>query len=296
MRITLVTVVLAVVVGACSGTEADPPGPGRLLIIDEAGNVATLAPDGSELTAITDDGGGRVTYFQPIWSPDGTRVGVTRADAGGFSIEIIDVATGEQISTTTTSNSFYSSWSPDGSQLAYLSSVTPTDLALDVIALEAADSPARFGLGQPLYFSWNPDSAEVVAHLGTDRLEILGSETGSPELPPPGDFLSPQWTERGILHVGIGGGRQQLMLTQPGGETESIASLSGGAVFTAPADGKRIAILPTGGDDIGSTVAALQVPLLPAGRLLIVDRTASLLKSTSSSPSPSSGIQPAPAC
>ena len=150
--------------------------------------------------------------------------------------------------------------------------MTPTDLALDVVAIEASDPPERLGLGQPLYFSWNPDSVEVVAHVGADRLEILGSEPGSPELPPPGDFLSPQWTERGILHVGIGGGRQQLMLTQPDGETESIALLSGGAVFTATADGERIAILPTGGDDIGSTVAAFQVPLLPAGRLLILDR------------------------
>ena len=199
MRIALFIVVLAVVASACGGTETDPQGPGRLVIIDDAGNIATLAPDGSELTAITDDGGGRITYFQPIWSPDGSRLGATRAAADGFSIEMIDVATGEQASTTTTSNSFYSYWSPDGSHLAYLSSVTPTDLALDVIAVGAADPPERLGLGQPLYFAWNPDSIEVVAHVGADRLEILGSEPGSPELPPPGDFLSPQWTERGIL-------------------------------------------------------------------------------------------------
>jgi hypothetical protein len=125
-------------------------------------------------------------------------------------------------------------------------------------------------LGRPLYFSWNPNSGEVVAHLGTDRLEILENED-STKFPPPGDFLSPQWTEQGILHVGIGGGRQQLMRTEPDGATESIASLSGGAVFTATPDGDRIAVLPTGGDDIGSTVAALQIPLLPAGRLLVVE-------------------------
>ncbi len=271
MRTALVILALALLAGACSGNEADPPGPGSLVIIDEAGNIATVNPEDGDTTAITDDGGGRVTYFQPTWSPDGSHLGVTRSGADGFSIEIIDVATGEQTSTATASNAFYSYWSPDGSQLAYLSSATPADLGLDVIALDNAETPNRLGLGQPLYFSWSPDSSQVAAHLGTDRLEILGDETDAPELPAPGEFLSPQWTERGILHVGISAGRQQLMFTEPSGDTASIASLSGGAVFTATADGERIAILPTGGDDIGSTVAALQAPLLPAGRLLIVD-------------------------
>jgi Tol biopolymer transport system component len=274
MRIASVILVLGLLAGACSGSDAEPPGPGRLVVIDETGNVATINPDDGAAIAITEDGGGRVTYFQPNWSPDASHLGVTRSDADGFSIEIIDVATGEQTSTTTTSNSFYSFWSPDGTQLAFLSSVTPQDLGLDVIALADVETPTRLGLGQPLYFSWSPDSEGVVAHRGTERLELLDTEgtagVGS-AFPPPGEFSAPQWTEPGILSIGAGGGRQQLILTEPDGETMTIARLSGGAAFTATHDGERIAILPTGGDDVGSTVAAQQAPLLPAGSLLIVD-------------------------
>jgi Tol biopolymer transport system component len=268
---TAPAILAALLIAACSQSQADPPGPGTLTMIDGTGNVVTTTPDGETVTAITDDGGGRVTYFQPVWSPDGSRLGMTRSDAEGFSIEIFEVATGEQTSTTTASNSFYSYWSPDSNRLAFLFSVTPQDLALDVLTVGDTDSPDRLGVGSPFYFSWDPDSTGVVAHRGTDQLEFLGSAAEEPEFPPPGDFLAPQWTARGIVNIGAGGGRQQLMMTEPGGGTETIARLSGGGVFTATRDGRRIAILPTGGDDIGSTVAFQEQPLLPAGRLLVVD-------------------------
>jgi hypothetical protein len=61
------------------------------------------------------------------------------------------------------------------------------------------------------------------------------------------------------------------MRTTADAEIELIASVLGGAVFTATPDGKRVAVLPTAGDDVGLSVVAQQAPVLPSGRLVVVD-------------------------
>lgn len=271
MRVAVIVLALAVLAVACSDDGAESPGEGRLVTIDATGNVVTMAPDGTDATPVTDDAGGRVTYFQPIWSPDASHLSVTRSEAGTFTVDVIDVADGTMTSTPTASNAFYAYWSPDGRQLGYLSSVTPQDLALDIITVGSTEAPQRAGLGQPLYFSWSPESVELVGHIGADRLEILTVEAVEPDLGRPGEFLAPQWTDQGIVYVGVSGGRQQLVQSDRGGDTDLLASLSGRGVFTATPDGRRIAILSTGGNDLGSTVAAQQAPLLPAGRLVVLD-------------------------
>ncbi|MGB5731234.1 MAG: hypothetical protein WBN24_06460 [Acidimicrobiia bacterium] len=270
-RFGIIVAALAVLVGACSANAEIAPGDGRLLILDDTGNVVTMAPDGTDIVAVVDDGGGRVTYFQPIWSPDGSHISVTRSEAGTFSIEVIDVTTGERESTVTDSNSFYQSWSPDGSQLASLSATGPGELGLDLLTVGAAGVPTRLAEGQPLYFSWSPESTELVAHIGDAPLEVLLPEGTAPEFGASGDFSAPQWIEDGILHIGITSRRQQLMRTTADSGTEVFASVLGGAIFTATPDGERIAILPAESDDVGLSVDAQQAPVLPGGQLVVVD-------------------------
>ena len=156
-RSVTILLALATLFGACSSGADEAPGDGRLVIIDDTGNVVTAAPDGTDAVSVADDGGGRVTYFQPIWSPDGSSISVTRSDEGGFSIEVIDAGTGGRTSIPTVSNSFYQYWSPDGSRLASLSTAVPGELALDVFSIGEAGGPVRLAGGQPLYFSWSPD-------------------------------------------------------------------------------------------------------------------------------------------
>lgn len=270
-RITIIGAILSALFGACSVNTEGAPGGGRLVVLDDLGNVVTMAPDGTNIVTLLADGGGRVTYFQPIWSPDGSMVSVTRSDAGTSSIEIIDVDTGDQTSTVTDVNSFYQYWSPDGSQLASLSATGPGELGLDLLTIGAADVPSRLAEGQPLYFSWSPESSELVAHIGDAPLEILLSEGPPPEFGVSGNFSAPQWTEGGILHIGITSRRQQLMRTTADGGTELLASVLGGAIFTATPDGQRIAVLPVESDDVGLSVVAQQAPILPGGRLVVVD-------------------------
>ena len=241
------------------------------MILDDSGNVVTMAPDGSDPFTVAGDGGARVTYFQPIWSPDGSSVSVTRSDAGTFSIEIFHVDSGEQSSTVTNSNSFYQYWSPDGSRLASLSVAGPGVLGLDVLDVGGSGAPVRLAEGQPLYFSWSPNSSGIVAHIGTAPLEVLPPEGTNPGFGPSGDFSAPHWTEGGIVHIGVTSRRQQLVRTTADGGTDVVASVLGGAIFTASPDGQRIAILPAPRDDVGQSVSAQQAPVLPAGRLSVVD-------------------------
>jgi dipeptidyl aminopeptidase/acylaminoacyl peptidase len=270
-RNVAILLALAVLLGACSVKNEATRGEGRLVILDDTGSIVTMAPDGTDVVTVADDGGGRVTYFQPIWSPDGSRISSTRSEAGTFSIEIIDVEGGDRTSTVTSSNSFYQYWSPDGSKLASLSTAGPGELGLDVFTIGETGAPTRLGEGQPLYLSWSPDSSDIVTHIGNAPLDILTSEGASPEFGASGDFLAPQWTEEGILYVGRASRRQQLMRTTADAEIELIASVLGGAVFTATPDGKRVAVLPTAGDDVGLSVVAQQAPVLPSGRLVVVD-------------------------
>jgi len=270
-RNAAILLALSLLVGACTTNEEEARGDGRLVTIDEGGNVVTLEPDGTDVVVAADDGGGRVTYFQPIWSPDGSSISVTRSDAGTFSIEIIDVDTGERTSTVTASNAFFQYWSPDGSKLATLAVTAPGELGLDLFTIGEGSDPVRVVDGQPLYFSWNPDSSNVVGHVGNAPLELLLQDAASPEFGVPGGFSAPQWTEDGIIHIALASRRQQLTRTQPDGESEPIASTLGGAIFTATPDGQRIAVLPVATEDVGLSVSAQQIPTLPGGRLVVVD-------------------------
>jgi Tol biopolymer transport system component len=271
LRNAIIVATLAVLSGGCIAGTGEALSDGRLVILDDAGNVITMAPDGTDIVTLADDGGGRVTYFQPIWSPDGSRVSVTRSDAGTFSIEIFNVDSGEKESKGTDLNSFYQYWSPDGSKLASLSVSDPGELGLDVFTVGDSDAPTRLAEGQPLYFSWSPESSEIVAHIGTATLEILLPADATPEFGASGDYSAPQWTEEGIVHIGIASRRQQLMRTTADGDTELIASVLGGAIFTATPDGQHIAVLPAASDDVVQSVAAQQAPVLTAGRLFVVD-------------------------
>ncbi|MCH7585807.1 MAG: PD40 domain-containing protein [Acidobacteria bacterium] len=138
-------------------TTAPPAAPGRLVVIDGSGDVVTMRPDGSDLRRLTDDGGvveyrqplwspsdrrllwsettaagfalvlfdqGSVISipmpalpFFSMWAPDGTRIGVLHAAAGGgLELEIVD-ASKATTDVVATGAPFYFSWSPDGSQI-----------------------------------------------------------------------------------------------------------------------------------------------------------------------------------
>ena len=70
-------VVTACTFGASPGTTITAASGGalggRLVVLDDQGDVVTLDPDGSNRVELTTDGASS-QYFQPIWSPNERRI------------------------------------------------------------------------------------------------------------------------------------------------------------------------------------------------------------------------------
>lgn len=250
-------------------SESLVSGPGRLVVVDDSDQVVTIDPDGSDpvvLTEPTDE------PFQPTWSSDGSVVAyatrstpshvvLAEADGGGARRVPVD------------SPAFYLSWSPDDEQLAALRNGAES-VALDVVDLTQADPVAsEVDQGAPYWLSWDPQGDRLVAHVGTDRLDVVGvdGEIASLGLAP-GAFSVPDWTEAGVLAIGVEGGQQALVRIGPGG-VDVVAAVDGVASFSANPTGAEVAIQtfdPEGAGDVVEAALPAQQPL-PPNTLLVLD-------------------------
>ena len=93
----------------------------RLVVLDGTGNIVTMDRTGGEVTALTDDAGGDLGYFQPSWSPDASSIVASRVRSRSFSLVAFELATDTQSEVATEGNAFDVHWSPAGDRLAYLS-------------------------------------------------------------------------------------------------------------------------------------------------------------------------------
>ncbi len=181
----------------------------RIAYTGSDGNVFTINPDGTDSQRLTttdlrvgSSGGiilaqgldNRVFYSWPTWSPDGTKLAVSRTLLGEaetlFSVEVIDVSTGRTTRVYENDpNTFpiaqgaphYLYWSPDSEHLTFIAS-TPRELALYLSSSKSEWAPV-FVAGQgPLYFSWARDGNGILLHRRGDLLFAARSGEGL-ELP-----------------------------------------------------------------------------------------------------------------
>ena len=251
-----------------STTTTAVPGPidapGSLAILDNAGRVVVMNPNGSGVREITSP---ENAYFQPIWSPDGSIIAAGVGGADTLGLALIDARQGTVEVVPTGAPVFYAHWSSDNSRVAFLNNGVGGLLDMTVHDLDTNET-TLFGQGSPFYFSWSPDGDRLVSHVGVDVLDVTSQDGIVQSLAPPGLFQAPQWTEAGIFHVGVEGGSQQLLLTT--GDSIPLGIVSGRVLFTATADGSRVA-LATISDQDGVSARLQSIPVLPANRLVVLD-------------------------
>ncbi|MEA1903832.1 MAG: hypothetical protein U9N56_09925 [Actinomycetota bacterium] len=268
---------LILVVAACTdsqtGTDTTPVSVtelvesdgGRLVVLDDTGNVVVMAPDGSERIALTDDGGDGVAYSQPIWSPAGDQIVFGEATPEGFGVQIQGADGSGAVDVPMSGLPFYTFWSPTGETIGALHNGSD---GLDFEMIDVASETATVvATGSPFYFSWDPAGATVITHVGENRFETLdpvGAKAKFGETD--AGYLAPQWTPGGVVHV-TGG---DLVIQGVGDEPAAIVEVAGFTPFVVNPQGTRVA-LQTFGDDGALSVALKEVVSVSSDRLLVVD-------------------------
>ena len=264
MRAATLGLVAALVLAACAPAAEESTS--RLAIVDD-GQVVVVYADGSARVPITEGIG--EFYFQPIWSPDGTRLAFSRIGSSP-SIFLANPDGTATYSSPLETFPFYFYWSAQN-DLAFLRNGA-SGLTLDVtsIEVEALAAPRQIESGQPLYFSWSPEGETMVTHVGPDRLDLNDTESSTPLGPQPGAFQSPSWTTDGIVAIEQGARDQKLIIVRDGDATP-IATVLGPATFVATRDGSRVAVQALFDGTNGITAAYQSIPVLPSNRVVVVD-------------------------
>jgi len=233
--------------------------PGRLAVLDAAGNLVTVNPDGSDDVIIAEGETGGSQVRQPTWSPDGRRVAWVRVEVteAGAPSAVIATAGGdgaEPSEARTAVVPFYLSWDPTSSRIAYLGSPSQDDIELGIWEVAGRSSGTPLDAGQPFYLSWAPAGDQLLVHVGEDRLEQLdldGSLTTVADRP--GSFSAPVWTADGrtFVYASVGAARQRLVVQGAEAENERpLVSFDGLISFVVSPDGERIAFQVIGEESV----------------------------------------------
>lgn len=243
-----------------SGPSEMPTTVGRLVVLDEPGNLVTLAPDGSDPVVLAEAVPGETFAQQPTWSPDGSQIAWVRVDVteSGLSAVLVTATIDGRRSTETPTAvvPFYLSWDPTASRVAYLgSSTSGIELGIAEIAEGAADAASLDG-GSPFYFSWHPAGEQMLVHVGGDRLERLALDGELTAVARPGAFDAPVWTSdgRSFVYASAEDDGQRLVVHDVRDERgDELLRFDGAITFVVSPDGRRIAFqVFTGGTEVGA--------------------------------------------
>jgi hypothetical protein len=275
--------------GSESGVEPNAPSeiplseiPGRLVVLDTDGNVVTVRPDGSDPTAVTDDGGASASYSQPSWSPQSDRIAWAEIASSGFGVGISGPDGEDRTTVPMSAPPFFLYWSPDGKGMGVLHNGLEGAIEFELIDVESA-SASIVGSGTPFYFSWSPDSDRVVVHVQRDIFGIIDLDGGTTDLGATGgDYQSPHWTPSGIFHLGVDG----LEVRDPAGESVILATVPGSIALVANRQGTQVALQSfVPGDEGGISVALTETPALPANAVVVVDAATGTVHEVTDGPS-----------
>jgi len=239
----------------------------RLAVLDGAGTLLTMDPNGSGRTVIARSDGLEVS--QPGFSPDGTRLvwSEFRPLPGVDAFQTFLVtANGDgtnAVETETPFLSFYSFWDPTSNRVAFIGNVSESSVGLGLAELAlGARRALPVNAGLPYYISWSPDGKVLLARVSNEL--ILVGETGllSPVGPVTADFRVPIWSADNQLFFPEGNGSTQELIRLDLGVNETRTALvtyTGQLFAVLDPTGRRIAVQviePPGNAEVGPSDAA----------------------------------------
>ncbi len=217
-----------------------------LLVIDTVGNVVISDADsgirmpiGAPLIPAQ-----RSRVTTAVWSPAGewTAWSVdSEQDDGIRELRLHDEDTDSAGVLAESVPAFYLCPSPCGRWLSHLS---PGPLGLELGISEIAGDGLRIvERGQPLFWSWSPDSRNIAVHV-EDRVFITDLDAGQPQLlsDRAGPFIAPWWLPGGSVLFAV-----EDRIVCGGGDEPVTELVDGGSAgrFAPDPEGRRLAYLDT---------------------------------------------------
>jgi TolB protein len=274
-----VVLVAALAVFALLGGRivTSPPQPpssdARLAVTDGDGRLLTMNPDGGDVTDYPLPG---VQFAFPAWSPDGTRIAITGEGEDGVRLYVFRSADGDQTQPAVIYDEldrppFYLYWSPDGRQIAFLTS-EPGGIALRVVPADGSAEARVVREGAPLYWDWLGND-HLVAHIGfvgegsfLGELDLQGTSTETVPLEP-GYFRSPAVSRNGSHRAYVTAGQDTA-------GTVTIESVDRGSRQTTPVFGVAAVSFDPTGNTLAYVAAERPIsnaPGIPLGPLRTLD-------------------------
>lgn len=201
----------------------------RIAYVDSSGIVYTIDPDGTgrqQMTGSSYVQSGSIGTLMaqgisqgsfhswPTWSPDGTKLAVSRISLPGnqeavIDIQIIDVISGRSttienpdVTAMVADNSpHYLYWAPDSRHLSFLAS---TRLGLTLYVVDTDETHDRsikvLEVGAPLFYSWGSVDLSLLVHLGkTVKLyDRVTSDSPPSDLGLSTNFRTPAFSKDGL--------------------------------------------------------------------------------------------------
>ena len=213
----------------------------RIVVATGDGRIYHVDPNGADRVDLV--GEDDPAASQPVWRPDGRRLGWSQGDGAGPGIATSHIDGSEVRLATTPFNGYFGYWDPTSSLIGFLGNAAPgTGLVLDdgsgTAISRTVDSDTFY------YFSWSPDGARWVVHSGSGmRIVGLDGERTTIDLDRAA-FRAPTWAPDGtiILAVTHRDGSTIVRYDPATGDVDDLLDVGAITNFVLDPTGRRLAI------------------------------------------------------